>query len=519
MAWHTRIAVNYKQGLERLLLPELNLAEKVKMGSHAFTTNKAMIVEWPRLMHMLATVISFRCKDFLFGIRFTHMLYFAILIISVFLIGKRICGSETGLFSAYLIAFYPAVYGLSRKFGTDFVALALASFILCFLIYEKFKSRTYSILFGISLGLSLFFTAKFLIVIIGPFLYIIMVGIKENKEKRLQYILNVILSLIIALSIASIWWYQIFDKQGAPRFIQGYFSGSYFVPAPHTLYQGRLIPLSYYLTGLCEDISPIFFALFLIGLFFCFKRKKFYQKEFIILGLSILVPYSILSFIVLPFIANYRYFLPAFSAVPLISVLGLLNISQKRNIKIYIKLLIVSCIAFGIYQFFLISYQCRYPERYPDERFHAPVKNNWEEIMSKFNNKMQQSGSIDKKISLGFAEEEYFMHEEVELLACYLDIWSNRYKIYYSGKYWVARSWEGYVTSSEGFLSNVGNFNFVIAFSQFSTKPDLSGLLKLSKKERQAAFTEARKRLSEFKIISTDVLMPEGIHIFLLQAP
>ena len=112
-------------------------------------------------------------KPSLFITRMINMLYYVILIIAVYFIGKKMLDKKTGLLAAFIVSFYPGICGMSRQFEHDFPATAMVALCISSLLYtEDFKNTKYSLLFGISLGLGIFFRGQTLFFMIGPIGYV-----------------------------------------------------------------------------------------------------------------------------------------------------------------------------------------------------------------------------------------------------------------------------------------------------------------------------------------------------------
>jgi hypothetical protein len=377
-------------------------------------------------------------------------------------------------------------------------------------VHEKFQKFWYGVVFGTVLGVAAFISGKFLIAIIGPLLYVILRGVKDNKDNKPHYIINVIVSIALATSIALIWWHQIFTGPGG-NWMRLCKAGDFYKVPAYTVSASasRPIPLFYYFGCIYYEASPLFFVLFFIGLFFCIKRWHLHRKEYMILVLSISIPYAVLSFIILPYIAKYQYFFPVMSSVALISVLGLREASAKRNLRRCLTFLIIASICFGLYQFFVISYHCRYPERGPCERFHAPIKNNHRSIINGFHQLIEKIDSGGKKV--GIVHSEHFQRSTYYTLENFLRLYDGQYQIYHSTELATKP------LTSEGFLENGGRFDFLITFSNFPDIVDFSGLTKFAQLGQEKKIAEATRVFKSFEIIKRDVLQPESVYIFLLK--
>lgn len=83
---HTNITVLLHQELKDALFSKANLIEKLRFIISLLDRGG---INWPPLVHLVAASIAFVSKDILFWIRFSNMLYSVILLISIYLLGKK----------------------------------------------------------------------------------------------------------------------------------------------------------------------------------------------------------------------------------------------------------------------------------------------------------------------------------------------------------------------------------------------------------------------------------------------
>lgn len=420
------------------------------------------------------------------------------MIISIYLIGKKLFSPAAGLLSAYFISFYPSVFGLSRKFGLDFPLIAIVCLAFYFLIcYDEFKNIWHSVIFGIILGVGTLIKMQFILFIIGPLFYVVIKTAKNNQD-RSKHILNFVISIIIALLICLTWCHKIFSVDGADLIYNHIFSRSILAEFKGGSFFEEII---FYLETIPFNISPIFFIVFLTGLFF-YIRKLNNKGSFIII-LWLLIPYLIFSLIVTK---NHRYIFPIFSAVALISAIGWLKVPIKRSIKFTLILLFI---VIGIYQFFVWSYYEVNHIFINSQWCHPPEKNNHQSIIKKFNEIIQSHNSEEKNIAI--IEEEYFYGDFCVRLGYLLKALNSKNEIFLSAEGAFAPH------ISDRFLENINSYEFLIVFSEFSIEPDFSGLLTFSKESRKEFVTEIIKRFKEFRILKKGILLPERVNIFLLK--
>jgi len=519
---HTHIAVTKHHQLEELFLSQGTPIDKLRSLIPIMSFSDELV--WPPLTSSIAAFISLIGKDILFFIRFSNIIYLIPLLISVFLTGKKLCNPEAGILSALLVSLYPGLFGLSRKFGIDYPSVALVSVVMCLLVHRPFESKWWSLLLGTALGLAGLFNGRSLFFIGIPLLYVIAIGWFQAQNK-MNYIVNVAISLSVGLLISMIWWHRLFSELGSLTF-HYYFANKFPREFSYLTSYSILDAFWHYLKVIYYNISPIFLVLFFIGLF-CYL--KFLRKiEFFVVFLFLLVPYVVLS-LLLPS-ANMlfwaRYLFPCFGAIAVISVVGLLKYPFKRHDRLGVGVFLILVMGFGISQFFRISYgwgtydprwfnQPRVwfhaPKR--DDRYevwsHAPERNNHYEVIERFN-QIIETNPIGKR-NIAIIEHKHFIADLPKRLGCYLKVLDKQNEFFLS--------LEGVIPSrvAPRFLSDVEKYDFVVAFSNSSDKPDFSSLLEFPGPVPKSMSQRVIDRFKEYIIVQKGIVSPPGMHIFLLR--
>ena len=102
-----------------------------------------------------------------------NMLYLFILLFSVYGIGRKMYGRGVGLLAAFAVSTYPILFNLSRTAYPDFALTAMVALSISLLTrVDGFRDRTYSLLWGLSLGLGLLTKWPFLAFVGGPAIYL-----------------------------------------------------------------------------------------------------------------------------------------------------------------------------------------------------------------------------------------------------------------------------------------------------------------------------------------------------------
>lgn len=285
---------------------------------------------------------------------------FILLIIFTFLIGKEVVGEKEGIFAAFLISFYPGIYGISRSYGVDFPLVAVVAISAYILIVKDITKIRYSLLFGLIMGLTLLIKGTGAYFLIGPLIYILFQHIykviKYNKQKDnfIRHIFRIFFSfslfIILVLFFLSLMWGPIRFKH-----IFDYIYHLFFFP---------LLSYRRHFYWVCPynkfDIRSIFFYAFetiysmskLLFLFFCFGFLIFWKNRLrykMVIYLWILIPYAIFTLNINKW---GRYYFPALPAVALVTAIGILQI-RSRKYKIILVAVITSL---SLLQFYDLSF-------------------------------------------------------------------------------------------------------------------------------------------------------------------
>jgi len=290
----------------------------------------------------------------------SNILYFTILLCSVYGITKRTSNRKIGLLSAFIVSTFPMIFGMSRQFLMDLPLTAMVSLSIYFLLCtDHFKNRAYSILFGISVALGLLTKPSYLFFVLFPFVYIIKNDIKIMKMllypkqflselKQRKSILNIVFATVIAVSLASIWYIPnlktIFWLHSVNRGGEG-------------LSLINLQSILFYPLGMINyQISFLYLlTLIILTLFYMinphqrFKYSIRKSDEIMILILWIIIPYLIFTFY-FP-VKELRYLLPSTPPIAIVISAMISRINSK-----YAKGVIIIILLLGSMQFFALTY-------------------------------------------------------------------------------------------------------------------------------------------------------------------
>jgi hypothetical protein len=260
------------------------------------------------LWHCLTDVFYHIFGATQFSSRFSAILFGSLSIILIFLLTKEFFGSKAGLIAAVLLAIssFHIKNTLSEMDNTVVFFISLSLFL--FINAVHFKKEYFNFLLsGISLGLGVLTKVYALLFIPVLIAYALYFNYKENKhffDKKTFKILFVFLASIFIFCIPALTHnYLLYKDRGFMDFIftntlgfgketatqyyswaagwdmgsdwKGVFFGNSFYEI------GSKAPLSLYYLGFLFYPDPLIFILGVVGLIFCFTKKRSYLFFFI----------------------------------------------------------------------------------------------------------------------------------------------------------------------------------------------------------------------------------------------
>ena len=311
-----------------------------------------------------------------------NILYLAVLIFSIYDIGKILFNRETGLCSALIISFIPMLINLRRDFLIDFALVSVISVVIYLLLKtEKFHNLKYSLLFGAGLGFVVLVKWTAIFFIFVPLCWVLWECLKEPKHcaycgrllnfakrpirrgflvfcseqhkqkffKEGRFILtnahNFVFAILIFIAVAGFWYlpnFSVFRKLIRASSYYGAVEGD----------PTGLMGFWYYINAVNIQSYLFFSVLMIVGLLaFFLKFKDVISKDKrLLIGFSILFPFLVFS---IAGNKDTRYTLPIL--IFLVLVVGYCIASLKNLKKIavlsiicLIGILQLSTITFGI---------------------------------------------------------------------------------------------------------------------------------------------------------------------------
>ncbi len=275
-----------------------------------------------------------------------NTLFFVLLIIATYLIGKEMFSDATGLLAAFLVSFYPQVFGMSRVYTPDFVLTALIAFDVLFLLKSRgFTSRKYSMILGFFLGVSALVKPAFIIFFAGPLLVVLLFALSKSGWRVTgAQALNILLVGVISLALWGLWLWSHHDM-----FLYHARVGVSGSQQDYSLEWTVVEILSYYLKSLFTYQLLYFFGgLFFLSLPFFFVGDIPPEKRWLLLSFFVLP--SLFFAIVVQRDRTLLFLLPLAIGIGLISAAAVVGF-RRRYVRAALVVLIV---VIGLVQFLVL---------------------------------------------------------------------------------------------------------------------------------------------------------------------
>ncbi len=255
------------------------------------------------LLYLVFPVVPLTAQAVMLG-------FLALGMASVFLLGRRLLGTEAGLLAAFLLATAPFVVFSLTNFQLDVPLMGIVALSLYVLARtEGFSLTGWSLAFGVAAGIGLLTKPPFVVYLLPPLLLVIWQAIRSNERRR--RLAHVAASMVIAAGVALPWYGP--RLLGLPlQIMNRSFKNAAFEQKPETfspeglLYYPRMFPVQFGLLAV---------LLFLWGIWAV--RRERAARAF--LWVSALGPFVVFSLIQNK---NLRYTLPILPATALIAAAG-----------------------------------------------------------------------------------------------------------------------------------------------------------------------------------------------------
>ena len=122
---------------------------------------------------------------------------------------RGMSGVETGLLAAALLSLYPAVYGMSRQFGTDLPGTAVSALAVGLLLRTDRFHRTWpSLAFGATLGWLMLTRPLATLLLVAPALCALGAGLlRPSRRARPTIMARAAAAALVGAAVSTPWWF------------------------------------------------------------------------------------------------------------------------------------------------------------------------------------------------------------------------------------------------------------------------------------------------------------------------
>jgi len=209
----------------------------------------------------------------------TNSVFIVILVISVFLIGKDLFDSRTGLLAAALLLGYPTLTIFSRTYRPHFASAAMVALGARVLLKTRhFRSTRYALLFGFTVAIGMLTSAYVAVGLLGVSLWFaarsLLLAYRSTSpngkhDNLLRVSCNIILALLIVLAVALPWY--VVHAGDMFAILEETQTSKTFAPVRDVMSWSSLL---WYLLNVHRTISPVLVPALVVGAAFALLRHQ-----------------------------------------------------------------------------------------------------------------------------------------------------------------------------------------------------------------------------------------------------
>lgn len=267
--------------------------------------------------------------------QFYHTIYFALLILSTYFLGKELYGQKQGLYSALIVATVPVITAFSVLFYLDIPAVSLS--VLCLLLIVKRKF----LLSGVVLGL-MYLTKRNTCFFVPAFFFLVLYQTEAGVKEKIKNCLLFFVPAFLFILPDSLWrennlkLTKIVNGRETVIPTTGVFKG---IIDRFNLKDWSLRTSEYLNSSLLSSTDIIkYFGIVLLITLAIYVIFKLYEKKDIILWLPVICYFLFFCYIFYPG-SDIRYLLPVIPLLAVLSSKAIASCWNKKWLKISIVIL------------------------------------------------------------------------------------------------------------------------------------------------------------------------------------
>jgi 4-amino-4-deoxy-L-arabinose transferase-like glycosyltransferase len=356
---------------------------------------------YPPFYYISSALIYFLFGKTLFGLLVQNLIFFVVLLFSIYAIGSKIDNWITGVIACVIFSLYPYVYGAERLVALDFALMSMSALSICLLLYtEAFSLLRMNALFVIFSCFSFLTEQPFVVYLLGPLAVTIRLYLRQKQESEKSETRWLIIRGITFVFFAA----YLFLRSNDSFLFEVHFRDAHLFSKDNTVW-GYLF---YYIRILPQQLSwPALLVFILSIVFYSFTKPR--HKLFICAWFF--VPTIILTLAPLKYSS---YSLPLLPVVAIISAWGIQRVRWTAVKTFVLTFLIV----FGLALHYLLLYNVStklildirsqatskkfttMPPYHMDplrENIHVPVNNNWSTLQEQVIQFLRENAPTNRK--------------------------------------------------------------------------------------------------------------------------
>lgn len=299
----------------------------------------------------------------IFGDDYSSALYVNLLFIivgSVYLykLVSLVSSKKSALMSVFILNSFPLTFAMSREYLVEY---GLMTFVIAWMYYilrlEITGGRKDAYVLGIVMGLGMLMKSSFILYIIFPTLFLIVMRTYELKRIPTEWKSNFLIIILMGAVVAGTWYFK-----NLPKVVYfALYSG--FSDVAKNWSMGDLFSLNtifkYWVYLINYGVSFYYFALFAIALFILFLKFAVSIKNIVRCFLDRKYQYFLMIWLIVPFLfftftvnKDYRYTLPFYPALAILMGMTIVKLTTKRYSQ-YIPVLLM---LFPLFNYMYISF-------------------------------------------------------------------------------------------------------------------------------------------------------------------
>jgi 4-amino-4-deoxy-L-arabinose transferase-like glycosyltransferase len=302
----------------------------------------------------------------IFGDAYSSALYVNLLFIivgSIYLYKfvSLVSSKESALLSVLILNSFPLTFAMSREYLVEY---GLMTFVIAWMYYilrlEITSSKKDAYVLGIVMGLGMLMKSSFILYIIFPTLFLIVMRTYELKKIPAEWKSNSLIIILSGAIVAGTWYFE-----NLPKIVNfALYAG--FSDVAKNWSMGDVFSLNtifkYWVYFINYGVSFYYFALFAIVLFILFSKFAVSKKTIGRCLLDRKYQYFLLIWFIVPFLfftftvnKDYRYTLPVYPALAILMGMTIVKLTTNR----YSRYIPVLLILFPLFNYIYISFSTR----------------------------------------------------------------------------------------------------------------------------------------------------------------